>query len=259
MGYRVRIILYFCLILGAMGNKTEWFEQWFDTSYYHLLYDHRNDEEAEFFMKNLLDHLDLQPGNKILDLPCGKGRHSVFLQSQGFKVVGADISANSIKEARRFENEDLHFSIHDMRQPLKGKYHAIFNLFTSIGYFEHEETNAIVLRNFKDALIRGGHLVIDFLNIELVKRMLVPEQVIIKNGIEFTVRRRLEKKFVIKEIDVLDKGQKRSYKEMVQALDMKRFALYAEQAGLKIREVFGDYNLSEFIPESSERLILVMQ
>ena len=106
------IILYFCLILRAMGNKTEWFEHWFDTSYYHLLYDHRNDEEAEFFMKNLLDHLDLQPGNRILDLPCGKGRHAVFLHSQGFDVVGADISENSIKEAKNLENEQLHFDIY---------------------------------------------------------------------------------------------------------------------------------------------------
>ena len=73
------------------------------------------------------------------------------------------------------------------------------------------------------------------------------------------MRRRIENKFVIKEIDVLDKGEKRSFKEMVQALDMERFTLYAKQAGLKITEVFGDYKLSEFIPESSERLILVMK
>lgn len=242
-----------------MRNKTEWFEHWFDTSYYHLLYDHRDDEEAEFFMKNLLDHLDLQPGNKILDLPCGRGRHAVFLQSQGFDVVGADISANSINEARKLENEQLHFMIHDMRDPLKDKYHAIFNLFTSIGYFNSEDTNVKVLRNFKEALLDGGHLVIDFFNIELIKRHLVPEQVISKSGVEFLIRRKIEEHFVIKEIEVLDQGKKRYFKEMVQALDFNKFTQYSREAGLEIIEVFGDYRLNDFNPEESDRLILVMQ
>jgi len=67
-----------------MDKKTEWFQDWFDTSYYHTLYNHRNDDEARFFMKNLIAFLKLDQGDTILDLPCGKGRHSLFLNEQGF-------------------------------------------------------------------------------------------------------------------------------------------------------------------------------
>ena len=135
-----------------MKQKTEWFQDWFNTTYYHLLYDYRDEEEAEYFMSSLLRFLKLTSKDTILDLPCGRGRHSLFLNAQGHHVVGADISENSIAHARHFENRSLRFMIHDMRDPLKERYNAIFNLFTSFGYFENEETNARVLRNFKEGL-----------------------------------------------------------------------------------------------------------
>ena len=77
-----------------MEKITDWFEHWFDTKYYHLLYDNRDEKEAEFFMKNLILFLELKKGSRILDLHCGKGRHSVFLNSKGCNVVGADLSRN---------------------------------------------------------------------------------------------------------------------------------------------------------------------
>ena len=151
-----------------MKNKTEWFVNWFDTPYYHLLYDHRNENEAKFFMKNLLSFLHLKKGDEILDLPCGKGRHSLFLNAQGFNVVGSDLSKNSIQSAKIYENKTLKFTIHDMRDPLHGKYNAIFNLFTSFGYFDDDKTNITVLKNFKKALYKNGFIVVDFLNITKV-------------------------------------------------------------------------------------------
>lgn len=242
-----------------MKEKTEWFEDWFNTTYYHLLYDYRNEEEAEFFMENLLSFLKLEQSDTILDLPCGKGRHSVFLNSKGYKVVGADISENSIVHARHFENQRLRFTIHDMRDPLKEKFKAIFNLFTSFGYFDHEETNAKVLKNFKDGLLENGSVVIDFLNLSKVRRELVPKQKILKNGIEYTIEKKITDRFIIKDIVVNDQGKIFNYQEKVQALDLDKFERYSAEAGLRIAEVFGDYSLSPYSEGSSDRLILVMQ
>ena len=118
-----------------MEKEKEWFENWFDTSYYHILYDYRNDDEAKLFMSNLIGFLNLSQGDKILDLPCGKGRHSLFLNSQGFDATGADLSVNSIMHAKQFQKEGLSFEIHDMRNPLNGKYDSIFNLFTRLRMF----------------------------------------------------------------------------------------------------------------------------
>ncbi len=111
-----------------MQKEKEWFEHWFDTPFYHILYDYRNDDEARHFMTNLVDHLKLAKNDKILDLPCGKGRHAIFLHEKGFNTTGADLSENSIQYAKQFEKAGLNFDIHDMRNPLKGSYDAIFNL-----------------------------------------------------------------------------------------------------------------------------------
>ena len=127
----------------SMGNQpaSNWFESWFDTKYYHILYKERNDEEAQLLMDNLTHYLNLPEDAKILDLACGKGRHAIYLNSLGFDVTGIDLSENSIKEASQFANEKLHFKVHDMRETCNEKYDAIFNLFTSFGYFEDDTDN----------------------------------------------------------------------------------------------------------------------
>jgi cyclopropane fatty-acyl-phospholipid synthase-like methyltransferase len=242
-----------------MEKKTEWFEHWFDTKYYHLLYDHRDEEEAQFFMQNLIRFLELQNGDHILDLPCGKGRHSVFLNAQGFDVVGADLSKNSIDFAKQFENESLRFRIHDMREPLLKKYHAIFNLFTSFGYFERDTTNIAVLKNFKKALLENGKIVIDFLNIDKIKQQLIAEETFEKNGVIFHITKEIKKEILIKEISFDADGKSHHYSEKVQCLTLEKMKKLAEFAQLKVQHTFGDYNLSPFDKNNSERLILVLQ
>lgn len=242
-----------------MKEEKEWFKNWFDTPFYHVLYDYRNDEEARFFMKNLIGFLQLKPGNKILDLPCGKGRHAVFLNEEGFKTTGADLSANSIQFAKRFENPDLKFVIHDMRESMPHQYHAILNLFTSFGYFNDEDTNIKVLENFKNSLLEGGHLVIDFLNLKKVISELVPYEHFTKKGIEFTIRKKVTEKHIIKEIQVDFDGESKDYIEQVQAIDLDKMKAFAEKAGLKILHVFGDHALNPYDENESDRLILILQ
>ena len=112
-------------------NKSDWFTDWFNTSYYHTLYKDRNDKDAQLFMRNIINFLKLPSSSHLLDLPCGKGRHSIYLNSLGYKVTGADLSKNSIQAAKKYENSTLNFSLKDMRKPFNIKYDAVFNLFTS--------------------------------------------------------------------------------------------------------------------------------
>lgn len=242
-----------------MEKITDWFEHWFDTKYYHLLYDNRDEKEAEFFMKNLILFLELKKGSRILDLPCGKGRHSVFLNSKGFNVVGADLSRNSIDFAKRFENKSLLFRIHDMRDEIKNKYKAIFNLFTSFGYFNDEVTNISVLRNFKNALETDGFIVIDFLNIIKIKHHLIKEEIYVKNGIEFQIKRNIQDEFLVKNISFQADGKKHNYIEKVQYLTLEKFNNFAEKSQLVIKHVFGNYDLMPFDEYNSDRLIIILQ
>lgn len=242
-----------------MNKNKEWFQHWFDTPYYHLLYDHRNEEEAEFFMKKIISFLKLEKNKKILDLPCGKGRHAVFLNSQGFDVVGADLSENSISAAKKFENDTLKFHIQDMRDPIFGKYDVIFNLFTSFGYFDDDRYNIKVLTNFKESLNKNGSVIIDFLNIEKVKQNLIAEDVFEKNEIEFHIKRYVKNGFLIKDIVFNTDGREHNYVEKVQCLDLYQINNFAKQAGLTIKNVFGDYNLNAFDKDKSDRLILILK
>ncbi|MEN8885269.1 MAG: methyltransferase domain-containing protein, partial [Winogradskyella sp.] len=80
-------------------SKKQWFASWFDTPYYHILYKDRDYSEAQVFMDNLTNYLNIPNGGKILDLACGKGRHSVYLNKLGYNVTGVDLSEKSITHA----------------------------------------------------------------------------------------------------------------------------------------------------------------
>lgn len=236
----------------------EWFQNWFDTKYYHILYQDRNDEEAQLFMRNLTRFLNVTKNQKILDLPCGKGRHSIFLNSLGYDVIGADLSKNSIQYAKQFENETLKFQVHDMRNPFKTKFDAILNLFTSFGYF-NDATNIEVLKNLKNGLKKNGVIVIDFMNVEYAAKTLIKEESIVKNDIEFNITKSIENNYIKKDIRFIAADKQHHYTEYVRFLTLNKLQEYATLAGLKLKHIFGDYNLNQFNIDTSIRLILILE
>jgi len=242
-----------------MSQKQEWFKAWFDTKYYHILYQDRNDDEAELFMQNLLSFLQLKKNGKILDMPCGKGRHAIFLNSLGYDVTGADLSENSIEHAKKFTNKTLHFEVHDMRQPFKTKFDAIFNLFTSFGYFDDEETNFKVLQNLKKGLKENGVLVVDFMNVNYVKQHLVKEEIITKNNIVFNIKRKIKDDFIVKEISFIADDKEHYFIERVQYLSLATLKNFIKKANLKLKHTFGEYSLTAFDSKNSSRLILILE
>src|SRR5688572_19479368 len=99
-----------------------WFKDWFNSPYYHQLYFQRDDAEAAAFIDKLIDHLQPSPRSMMLDVACGKGRHSIQLASKGYFVTGIDLSEDSIIEAKKFETDNLEFFVHDMRLPFRINY-----------------------------------------------------------------------------------------------------------------------------------------
>ena len=239
-------------------NKSDWFTDWFNTSYYHTLYKDRNDIDAQLFIRNIIDFLKIPLTSHLLDLPCGKGRHSIYLNSLGYKVTGADLSQNSIKAAKIHENNTLDFKLKDMRKPFELKYDAVFNLFTSFGYFENDEDDILVLENIKKGLNKNGLLILDFLNVVTVKNNLVKKEVKTVDNIKFNIQREIKNGFILKHISFYDKGIKHVFLERVKYIDLKKFETYFSEAGLRIHHVFGDYHLSKFNPNTSKRLIFIV-
>ena len=244
---------------NQLKSTENWYTSWFDTPYYHILYKDRNYREAQVFMDNLTHYLNLPEKAKVLDLACGKGRHSIYLNQLGFTVLGADLSENSITEATKNTNETLHFKVHDMREPFEEKFDAIFNLFTSFGYFENDEDNLTTLKAIKESLTEYGFAVIDFMNVAQVLETLVPEETKTVEEIDFHIKRYLKDGHIYKEIDFEDKGQKFHFTEKVKALTLNDFEELMEEAGIYLLDIFGDYKLKKFHKTDSERLIMIFK
>ncbi|UWY26512.1 class I SAM-dependent methyltransferase [Flavobacterium sp. TR2] len=240
-------------------DNQNWYSSWFDTPYYHILYKDRNYREAQIFMDNLTHYLNLPEKAKVLDLACGKGRHSIYLNQLGYDVLGADLSENSIAEASINSNKTLHFKVHDMREPFDEKFDAIFNLFTSFGYFESDDDNLTTLKAIKESLSEYGFAVIDFMNVTNVIENLVPEEIKTVDEIDFHIKRYVEDGHIFKEIDFEDKGRKYHFTEKVKALTLKDFQDLMDEAGIFLLDIFGDYKLKKFHKTESERLIMIFK
>ena len=230
---------------------------WFDSDYYHILYKNRDYNEATNFIDNIIEYLDLKKGSKILDLACGVGRHSIYLDKIGFKVVGTDKSPNNIKKAKARKNKSISFLQMEMIENTNNKYDGIFNLFTSFGYVNHEY-NLKTIKNIERQLKGNGTVLVDFMNTLFVKNYLVIEETKEIDGLSFKIKRRCDGKHIYKEIKFNDKKDY-FFQEKVMDLSLNNFEKYLKRHNLKIIKTFGDYNLNEFDVENSERLIMVIK
>lgn len=240
-----------------------WFEDWFNTPYYHILYKDRDFKEAENFITNLTRELQLPPHSQIIDLACGKGRHSVFLHQLGYEILGVDLSEASILHNKKFETSapiHLKFKVHDMRNELypevsAEKVDAVFNLFTSFGYFDNAEDDKKVFISVKNVLKNGGIFILDFLNEKFVKNTLIPETNINKGGIDFEIKKKIEDNYVIKDIYFEDKGKNFHYFEKVKLSTLEQIQDLAKSCGFEVIKIWGNYNLENFDRETSPRCI----
>lgn len=234
----------------------DWFASWFDSPEYHLLYNHRNVEEAFPFIRALVNHLDLEQNSKLLDIACGKGRHAMALADLGHEVIGIDLSPNSIEEANKLSNDSLAFFVHDMREVFReNEFDVSFNFFTSFGYFQNEEDNRSAAGAFASTLKKDGRLVIDYVNkahaLNNIKAK--GKTYVEKEGTRFDLDYRFEDGRYKKLISV--KGNQ--FEESVQAFTLEDFKNFFEAVGLKLDEVFGDYELGDYKEEESPRMIMI--
>lgn len=234
-----------------------WFQSWFDSPYYHLLYRHRDGQEAEWFIDHLLEHLKPEPGSRILDLACGRGRHAIYLNNKGYEVTGIDLSEQNITYCKAFENPRLTFYVHDMRHLFRvNDFDYVFNLFTSFGYFEKDRDHFLAMRNAASALKQNGTLVIDFLNVRYTAERLVEEESVVAGNVRFSIKRELAGGFFIKHIGVDDDGKKSQFSERVAALTPDDFRRYMEPCHLEVSGIYGSYTLEPFDSVNSPRLII---
>ena len=229
---------------------------WFDTTYYSLLYKNRSECEAQLFIDNILNKINIKTNSKVLDLACGSGRHSKYLEKKGFNVIGIDKSKENIFIAKKYENEKLKFINQEMTDNINIEFDAVFNFFTSFGYLDHKY-NYDTIENISKNLKPDGLFIIDFLNHKFIRdNIVVKEEKIIKS-IKFNIYRYIKDNCIYKKISFIDNKNEYIFTEKVMLLDFKDFENYFLKNNLKTIDIYGDYKLSSFDINKSPRLIII--
>ena len=155
-------------------SDTPWYVRFFKGDYLrvygHTLQQDRTDLETQF----AIHALNVQPDQRVLDLCCGQGRHSIALAKTGLDVTGVDLSEEMLAIATSEADKagvTLNLRRADMRQlpvDFEHRFDAIINMFSSFGYLESEEDDQQVLHQAAKVLKPGGRLMMDLLNREWV-------------------------------------------------------------------------------------------
>jgi len=242
-------------------KKTAWYKDWFNSPYYHLLYQNRNDDEAQAFINRLINYLQPKEKATMLDVACGKGRHSKVLADKGFDVTGIDLSEASIAEAMLDESDNLHFYQHDMRHLFRVNYYDYaFNFFTSFGYFKTQREHNNAIRTITQSIKPGGVFVIDYLNVQYISDRLVNSVTTIVEDIHFYITKWEDETNFYKQIKITEgeeSDSEHAHTERVAKFSLQDFTKMLANHLTEVKAVFGDYDLGNYDPKSSPRMIIV--
>ncbi len=236
-----------------------WYRTWFGTPYYKLLYGHRDHDDAEAWVRTILDRTGVGPQAAVLDMACGRGRHARWFAEAGCRVTGIDLSAESIAEAAR-EVPTATFAVHDIRRPFaEGRFDLVVCLFTSLGYSADLNDDRDALKAAFAALRPGGHFVLDFMNTARVLKELVASECVPAGGLRFTIERGVENGQVVKRITVKDGGEEHHFEERVAALMPDQLETLLRDAGFLVHDRTDGPVPDPFDPDRSQRLVLWAQ
>jgi SAM-dependent methyltransferase len=238
-------------------KRTNWFEDWFNTQYYHDLYRHRDDSEASDFVCALKNRFQWNARDAVLDVCCGNGRHALNFEKMGMETWGVDLSEENIATAKSNSQFPDRWDVQDVRSlnvPIQ--FDVILNLFTSFGYFEDDREHELMLDNIRRHLQPGGCFVMDFFNLDYVRGVMVPSE--IQEGVlaNYRITRSIDSNWVRKEICFEVDGERMVFEEKVRALSHLEISQMLERVGFEVIEILGDYQLSPFHANSPRSIFI---
>jgi SAM-dependent methyltransferase len=239
----------------------EWWEKYFSNDYLTLY--HHDEGESSREVEAVIRMLQLQEKQKILDLACGFGRHSVVFAQKGFDVTGYDLSEGFLKKARELA-ESLMVGVNwqqgDMRDiKYENEFDAVINMFTAFGFFDREEEDLKVLKGVYQALKPGGQFIMDVLNREFALSNPFPRRWTSENGsymLEerlfdyFNSRLEISNKLIMKTGEIVNASYSIRLYTLTEILDM------FNHVGLVLTDVYGNFD-GEIYSAKSPRMILV--
>ena len=136
-------------------------------------------------LQRILERFGVPAGGRILDAPCGIGRHGTRLAKMGYHVVGVDLSPTFVERAKELADREgvadrATYRVGDLRRLSEsvprsvGAFDAAVNLWTSLGYYD-EETDVRILQEYVKLVRPGGILIVYLVNRDYVVRHFDPQ------------------------------------------------------------------------------------
>jgi SAM-dependent methyltransferase len=174
-------------------------QDWYATAFTGMSADMAWTERTESEIRRALTMLRPQGGERILDLACGTGRHSLELVRQGFSVVGVEISPELVEIAKKDAAEqglEATFIEGDLRElDFENEFDVVLNLNDgAVGYFETDEENHRTFEVISRALKQGGQNLIQVPNVLYARARLPQRSWIPSSGMVELVEHRWNKK-----------------------------------------------------------------
>ncbi len=239
----------------------EWWRKYFSEDYLKL-YNHDEGKSSQEALA-VVRMLQLQPGQKVLDLACGFGRHSIVLAQKGFAATAYDLSESFLKKAGELADSlgvGLDLKQGDMREiPYDGEFDAVINMFTAFGFFDSENEDLKVLDGVYRALKPGGQFLMDTVNRENALTSLVPRRWTNENNTYMLEERffdyfrsRLE---LVNKL-ILPSGEIKEATYSIRLYTLTEMLELFNKSRLVLTDVYGDFN-GDLYSAKSPRMILV--
>lgn len=247
-----------------MTASRDWFRRFFDQTYLETdrpaLTLRRTRAEVDFAARVL----GLRRGARVLDVPCGFGRHAGELARRGYTAVGVDLSPLMLREARKAHRQRnrLQFIQNDMRRlAYRAEFDAVICLFTSFGYFSERE-NVATLRRMARALRPGGRLLMDHRNLAFDATLPTHSWRRPKPGLHVLWTLEVDRRTNVHEATwlILRQGARRVLRKRfrLRLWTLPQWRRHFRGAGLRLLRAYGDFRGRPF-RRMSPRLILLAE
>lgn len=180
-------------------SGSAWWRTYFDADYFALHDPLFTEERSRSEVAGMRELLGLPFGARVLDAPCGWGRHSALLAESGCQVVGADLSPDLLRHAPRVARHDdqgsAAYAAADLRAlPFPdATFDAVLNVFTSLGLFLNDADDIAALEEARRVLARGGALLLESMHRDdVIASYAERDTWSLPDGTEIRVRRRFD-------------------------------------------------------------------
>jgi SAM-dependent methyltransferase len=231
-----------------------WWQHGFGSEYLEL-YDDYLAERTPVEVDQLEARLQIRAPLRILDLPCGHGRHSIELARRGYTVTGADLSEEMLAIAREraaAAKVQVRFLTADMRHPLDQRFDLVLNLFTSFGYFADQGDDQRVVAAAEHMLEPGGRFLLELINGDRVMANFDERGWFTVGQTAVMEQRSLDRstRRMVVERRVAGKNHERVDLHAIRLYGSEDVRRLLQNAGLESVQLFGDWDGSRARPDA---------